>query len=100
MGSITFTGDPRSGIFSAAAALGTGPGGNISINAGQLHITNGGIISAQSSATEAVLGEGIKPGNAGNINVIVGDTLHMDNGTITVATLGDGNAGNVLLNVA
>jgi hypothetical protein len=76
--------------------LGTGPGGNISINTGQLHITNGGIISAQSSATEAVIGEGNKPGNAGNVNIAVGDTLHMDNGFITTAAA-EATGGNITI---
>ena len=89
-----FTNDPRSGIYSTTA--GTGPGGNIDVQAGNVTLANGGIISANSSGTVATIGG--TPGNAGNIS-IVGDTLYMDNGAVTVTTLGEGNAGNVLLNV-
>ena len=76
VGSITFTGSPSSGIFSTTAT--SGAGGNISLDTGSLEISGGAIVSAASTGTSAILGG--TPGNAGNIN-IVGDTLHMDNGT-------------------
>ena len=89
-----FSNDPRSGVFSTTAGLGAG--GNIAVQARSSVLENGGIISATSSGTAATIGG--TPGNAGNIS-IAGDTVHMDNGTITVATLGEGNAGNVSLNI-
>ena len=78
--SSPFGTDPSSGIFSTTA--GTGPGGNIEIATGQLHLNNGGILSTTSSGTADVLGSA--PGNAGNINLVV-DTLSMSKGTITTA---------------
>ena len=54
VGSIQFTGDPRSGIFSSASGFGSG--GSVNMNTGNLTMTDGGVISAQSSGTEALLG--------------------------------------------
>lgn len=79
--SAPFNTDPHSGIFSTAA--GTGAGGNIGIQAGNVNLANGGIISAQSSGSAAALAG--QPGNAGSVNIVVGDTLRMSGGTITTA---------------
>ena len=52
------------------------------MSAPNIHIKNGGVISAVSTGTFDALGA--NPGNAGNINLVVG-ALHMSNGTITTA---------------
>ena len=74
-----FGSEIRSGLFSTAS--GTGSGGQISVSAPNIRITNDGVISAVSSGTFDALGA--SPGNAGNVNIVVGDTLRMLNGTIT-----------------
>ena len=77
-----FVQNTSSGIFSTTATVGAG--GNISIQAKTLSLTDSGIISAESTGTSDSLG-GATPGNAGSVSIVIGDTLHMDNGTITTA---------------
>jgi filamentous hemagglutinin family protein len=78
--------DPRSGIFSTAAA--EGPGGNITIQAPKIRLQDGGTISAASTGTENA--------TAGNINITFGDLLEMTNATIsTDSLLADG--GNITI---
>jgi filamentous hemagglutinin family protein len=76
-----FNNDSHSGIFSTTA--GVGSGGNIEIQAENIALKNGGIISSSSFGKEADLGS--QPGTAGNIKITIGDTLLMDGGTITTA---------------
>jgi filamentous hemagglutinin family protein len=76
VGSITFTNDPSSGIFTTAS--GTGAGGNSTINAGQLvSLSNGGKISAQSTGTDTAI--------AGNITINT-PTFESQNGIVTTAS--------------
>jgi filamentous hemagglutinin family protein len=75
--SSPFSTDPRSGIFSTAA--GTGPGGTIDIQSAQLLITDGGVVSANSTGSASA--------TAGDINIIFSDTLRMENGSITTEAL-------------
>jgi filamentous hemagglutinin family protein len=76
-----FNNDPRSGIFTTTA--GVGSGGNIEIQAGNIALKNGGVISSSSFGKEADLGN--QPGTAGNVKIAIGDTLRMDGGTITTS---------------
>jgi filamentous hemagglutinin family protein len=87
VGSITFTNDPSSGIFSTAS--GTGVGGDSIINAGQLvNLNNGGKLSAQSTGTATA--------TAGNITINT-PTFQSQGGIVTTgATLADG--GNISIN--
>ena len=73
--------DARSGLFSTAS--GTGNGGQINVSAPNIQMTHGGVISAVSSGTSDALGAA--PGNAGSVNIVVGNTLDLSNGTITTA---------------
>jgi large exoprotein involved in heme utilization and adhesion len=87
VGSITFTNDPSSGIFSTAS--GAGAGGNSIINAGQLvSLSNGGKLSAQSTGTDTA--------TAGSITINT-PTFQSQGGFVTTgATLADG--GNISIN--
>jgi large exoprotein involved in heme utilization and adhesion len=79
--------DPRSGIFSTAAA--TGPGGNISIRAPQIQILDGGTISAASISQSPLA-------TAGSIAISFGDQFSMDGSTVsTEAQVADG--GNITI---
>jgi filamentous hemagglutinin family protein len=89
-GEVTVTADsisisgPGTGLFSTAS--GSGAGGNIKIQAGQLvQLTDGGTISAQSTGTATA--------TAGNININA-PTFQSQNGSVrTGATLANG--GNI-----
>ena len=82
-GVVTISGS-GSGLFSNAE--GSGPGGDVNIQAAQLRLVDGGSVSAQSSGTVTAL--------AGNVNLVIGDTLAMDDGIITTeAEVADG--GNI-----
>jgi large exoprotein involved in heme utilization and adhesion len=75
-----------SGLFSNAD--GTGPGGDINVTARQLELTGGSTISASSTGSAEAL--------AGNVNIVFGDTLHMDGSSIaTRSQLADG--GNITI---
>ncbi|MGE5817702.1 MAG: hypothetical protein ACM37Z_06745, partial [Deltaproteobacteria bacterium] len=70
-----------SGLFSTAS--GVGNGGQINVSAPNIYVTHGGVISAVSSGTSDALGAA--PGNSGSINITIGNTLNLSNGTITTA---------------
>jgi filamentous hemagglutinin family protein len=79
--------DPRSGMFSTAAA--GGPGGNVIIRAPQIQILDGGTISAASTSPSPLA-------TAGSINISFGDLFSMDGSTIsTEAQVADG--GNITI---
>ncbi len=82
VGSITFTGDPRSGLFSNTDA--GGAGGSILVATDNLVIGDNGVISARSAGT----------GVAGNIDLVIGDTLRMNGGAITTEAL-TADGGNI-----
>jgi large exoprotein involved in heme utilization and adhesion len=72
------------GMFSNAS--GSGAGGTINLQAGQLQITDLGVISANSTGTATA--------TAGNVNIVAGELVQMQNGSITTeSTLADG--GNI-----
>ena len=102
-----------SGIFTDTQ--GSGAGGNIFVNANAVTLSNGGMLSATTSGSEAtaiggtitvtghqieVLGESMittqtfGPGSAGQISV-TGDSVHLNTGLIFADTFGDGNAGSI-----
>jgi filamentous hemagglutinin family protein len=75
-----------SGIFTSTE--GTGPGGNISINANSLAVQNGGTISAATSGTASTATGGAVSVNANTVNLTAG-------GTITASSTGQGAAGQI-----
>lgn len=70
--SVTISGG--SGLFSTAAE---GPGGNIRVNANRLTLANQGTMSARSTGS----------GTAGNVELVIGDTLRMVGSEITTEAL-------------
>jgi filamentous hemagglutinin family protein len=79
--------DPRSGIFSTAAA--GGPGGNVIIRAPQIQMLDGGTISAASTSLNPLA-------TAGSINISFGDLFSMDSSSIsTESQVADG--GNITI---
>jgi large exoprotein involved in heme utilization and adhesion len=72
------------GLFSTTS--GTGFGGTINIQTAQLQVTDGGVVSANSTGTASA--------TAGSINIVFGDTMIMENSSITTeAVFADG--GNI-----
>jgi filamentous hemagglutinin family protein len=66
---------PGSGIFTTTSS--TGPGGNISVDANAVNMTNGASISASSTG----------PGTTGNININAGNQFTMNNSSLTTEAL-------------
>jgi filamentous hemagglutinin family protein len=58
----------RSRIASGIASTGTGEGGDITVNAGSLSLTDGALLNTQTAGS----------GNAGNINIIIDETVALD----------------------
>jgi large exoprotein involved in heme utilization and adhesion len=86
--SVSISG-PGTGLFSTAS--GTGPGGTINIQTAQLQITDAAVVSANSTGSVSA--------TAGNINVVFGNTLRMENSSITTeALVADG--GNISITSA
>ncbi|BAY25302.1 filamentous hemagglutinin outer membrane protein [Calothrix sp. NIES-2100] len=104
--------------FSTVESTGIGNGGNLNLTTGSLSLTNGGVLDASTlgqgnagsitinardtisfdngSAISSVDTTGI--GNGGNLNLTT-DSLFLTNGTqLAAATLGQGNAGNIIIN--
>lgn len=79
--------DRISGATVAALTASTGSGGGLSITAPVISIRNGAQISAANTGT----------GEAGNLN-FQGDTLQLDQGTITAETV-SGDGGNIDLDI-
>ena len=65
------------GLFSTAS--GSGAGGDVNLQAGNIQLLNGGTISANSTGTATA--------TAGNVNIVFGDTLRMVDGSITTEAL-------------
>jgi filamentous hemagglutinin family protein len=78
-----------SGIFNNVNRSSTGKGGNINIKTGSLSLTNDGAIAA------SVFGIG----DAGSVNITARDGVSLDNSTIfsRVRTTGRGNGGNITI---
>jgi len=111
-----------SGIFTQTDATGQGNSGNLTLETGRLTITDGGVISvgtigagqggtltinAREQITVAGLGEQLPSGissrtrtgaNAGTVTINTDQLRVGDRATITVETLGTGNAGNLEIN--
>jgi large exoprotein involved in heme utilization and adhesion len=84
-GAVTLSG-AGSGLFSNAT--GSGPGGSITVAANQMSLLGGATISATSTGTAEAL--------AGSINITFGDSLKMQNSSITTdSVLADG--GNITI---
>lgn len=77
-----------SGLFASTRA--EGQGGNITVDTGNLQVTDGALVSART----------IDAGNAGNISVNANTVEAVRGGQVLTATLGSGNAGNINLNVS
>jgi filamentous hemagglutinin family protein len=71
---------------------GTGPGGNIAIDAQAVTIQNGGVVSASTSGTAP-------SATGGNIAISANQSVSLNNGgTITASSTGPANAGNISIN--
>ena len=77
-----------SGLF--ASTRGEGNGGNITVNTGNLQVTDGAVVSARTIST----------GNAGNITLKANTIEAVRGGQILTATQASGNAGNINLDVS
>ncbi|MEH1827019.1 MAG: filamentous hemagglutinin N-terminal domain-containing protein [Nostoc sp.] len=83
------------GSLLATGSLGTGNGGELTINTGRLSVLNGGGITTASSQL----------GRAGNLTInakdsveVVGTSLNATPSTIFTSTFGSGDAGNITIN--
>ncbi len=77
----------RAGILSATT--GSGAGGNLTLNGGELvDLRNGSIVATLAVGT----------GNAGDLNVTAGQLNIIQRGGLSSSSLGAGNAGNLLVN--
>jgi filamentous hemagglutinin family protein len=125
-GSVTLDGD-SSGIFNTVSAGAVGNGGNITINAGSVSVSNGAELQTLTegqgnagdisiTASDAVIFDGEKgensdrfltgalssveagaSGNGGNIT-ITADSVAISNGAqLNASTSGQGNAGNITI---
>jgi hypothetical protein len=85
-----FIQDTASGIFSMASGLDplAGAAGSITVSTPALSLTDGGKISAGSTGSANAL--------AGNVNITFGETLSMDGGSITTASL-RADGGNIAI---
>ena len=112
VGSITFTGDPSSGLFSTAegsgqagaitinspllamgagakasvSTSGAGNAGNIALNLGTFTLTDGARVDSGTTAA----------GQGGRVDISA-SSLSMDRGFVNTSTLGTGDAGRVLV---
>lgn len=77
-----------SGLF--ANTRGEGNGGNITVDTGNLQVTDGAVVSSRT----------ISKGNAGNITVNANTVEAVRGGQILAATQDSGNAGNINLDVS
>jgi filamentous hemagglutinin family protein len=80
---------PASGIYANTVADSTGDSGNISINSGQLNVTDSAEISVASDGS----------GNGGNIDLQIENSLFLKgNSQISTTALADGDGGNITIN--
>jgi large exoprotein involved in heme utilization and adhesion len=78
----------NSGGLLTASTTGAGSGGSISVNAGSSFSSNAGTVS--STATQAT---------GGDINISAGQSVTLNNGSVIAASSsGEGNAGNIQIN--
>ena len=100
-GSVTITGSSPSGDSGlVSTTAGTGPGGNITLQAAQIQLAGGGIISSAST------GEFAGSGPAGHIDVIASGSVTITgasptgNSGLFSTTAGTGPGGNITLQAA
>jgi hypothetical protein len=88
-GGVTLPGTPIS-VFStlSTATLGFGPGGDVNVNADNILVQGGGVISSDTRV-------GNSP--AGNLNLNVRQLRVFSGGQLSATTFGAGNAGNILI---
>ncbi|MBE9002637.1 filamentous hemagglutinin N-terminal domain-containing protein [Nostoc sp. LEGE 12447] len=86
---VTLTNSSR--IFSSSAALATGAGGDVTVNAGKITITGDG--NTQNSSGISVNTRGA--GNGGNLTFNATEFVNINGGFISVVSGGAGNAGNL-----
>jgi hypothetical protein len=84
VGDVVSIAGENSGLFSNT--LGAGRGGDITLQARELRLTEGGVISAASSSA----------GDAGSLRLQIGETFRSDHGRVT-ATAARGAGGNIQL---
>ncbi len=82
----------RNGAFVATSTLGTGQGGNLTINASD---------NVELTASALITGTGLgKKGDAGNLTVNTGRLLVRDYGVLATTTLGTGRGGDLTVNAS
>lgn len=87
--------DENSGIFSSTE--GFGDAGKVTINTKDLSVSNGAIITAESTGAN-LLGEPVATGLGGEIEINAPESIRLNDGIIASSTSGrGGNAGNVRL---
>ncbi|OAB57277.1 hypothetical protein AY600_09485 [Phormidium willei BDU 130791] len=88
-GGVMLPGTPIS-VFStlSTATLGFGPGGDVNVNADNILVQGGGVISSDTRV-------GNSP--AGNLNLNVRQLRVFSGGQLSATTFGAGNAGNILI---
>jgi filamentous hemagglutinin family protein len=87
-----------SGVGSSVSTstFGNGNGGTISLNANNVQIRNGGIISAESGGSLA--GQDLSgTGLAGNVTVSAGNNIDLSEGTISTRSIASDSGGNITL---
>jgi filamentous hemagglutinin family protein len=92
--SVTISGQDGSGAASGifTDTKGTGPGGNIFVNANSVTLQNGGTLSAKTSGSATTASGGLITVNATD------HVIMTDDASITASSTGHGNAGNILIN--
>lgn len=87
--------DENSGIFSSTEGFGSA--GKLTINTKDLSVSNGAIITAESTGAD-VLGEPVATGLGGEIEINASESIRLSDGIISSSTSGEGdNAGSLRL---
>jgi filamentous hemagglutinin family protein len=72
-----------SGSAVSTSTAGEGAGGDIELQATNVYLTGGGTVSAESTGTEASLGAGAQPGDAGDITITAAQDFENIGGSVT-----------------
>ncbi|NEO82268.1 S-layer family protein, partial [Moorena sp. SIO4G3] len=90
---VSAIGTSPDGIFPSALVtatlVGTGPGGNLTIETERLLVSDEAVFSSRTRGA----------GDAGNITIRATELEVSDGGEVIASSLGDGQAGNIILNV-